>query len=197
VPDLRVHIHIHSIVPFYSQFFVQTMHRPGKVAQTEIAAKRQRINQRSAVITSEDFAQAIADVQGAKKLVGKKHSSKSMDVIKKRQRISSSSSSTSVSDAECVQHPHVGDYVLLKLITTGKKRQPAYYVGYVTSRNGADYKIQCMRRNGTASNAFYFPPESDISDFGKECIISVLHLSKENRGIYYFSDNLTQYQYLH
>jgi hypothetical protein len=91
-------------------------------------------------------------------------------------------------------HAAVNDYVLLKLQPQGShKLQPIFYVGFITFCNDEDFTIQCMRRHKISTNSFTFPDNADIHVYSRSQFVCVLNVCKENRGIYYFSDDLSPF----
>jgi hypothetical protein len=126
---------------------------------SEIAQKRRKINQNAAVITHENFTDAVAEIKNMR-VTGKRHCHSQqikINPVIRHEKISSSEGSDSCQPEEKNTRKS-GDFVVVKLVPKGKKIKPAYYVGYVSKVVGENYTIQSLLRYSSSScHEFIFP----------------------------------------
>jgi hypothetical protein len=162
------------------EFFMANFRRRAPPT-TEIAAKRRRIQQNAAVITHEEFTTLYDDI---------KQSSKKKVKVQTHQTATTSSDDDGIPDPKSFPRPQVDviadDYVIIKFLSKGKKRNPYFYVGHVVRQVESEFLVQCLRRHGSSCQQFVYPPRDDTHTYSLENIVCVLQPPKTFRNVYHF-----------
>ena len=185
------------------QFFMDNFSRSRcatSTPQSELAMKRQRIQQNAAVITHKDYTDALMDIQNLSSQKAAKGKTS-----KPPKPVSSDSSSGDESedenrDPQAVPHavsPELitpNAYVVVCFVPTKHNSHPVYYVASVIRQFGNLWEIQCMRRQGTSGNKYAFVSE-DFSNCESSDIMQILHAPKMVRCVYHFDiDDFSLYE---
>jgi hypothetical protein len=159
-----------------------------------VAAKRQKINRNSAVITHEMYLAAVAEVEGKKSKVVPAKRNPPVVI-----QSSSGAHNISTSSEKGADEPPLpikeGDFVVLRLEPKGRKKFSAvYYVGHVVCSSGQKmWRINCMRRHGDSYNEYIFPDAPDSDIYFTDEIVHILSSPKLSRSVHIFPDNLSVY----
>jgi hypothetical protein len=153
-----------------------------------LAQKRTRLNTYSAVITGDDYAKSLNEVEKLKKEQRKKPSALQLH-LKDHDTNTFSNQPQPIS---------LNSFVVLHLWPTLKKTaSPVFYVGQVVSEEPARmWRIKCMRRYRRAVNQFIFPDQDDIDTYSYDEVVKVLSVQQIVRSVYHFQeDELMEYSF--
>jgi hypothetical protein len=163
--------------------------------KTEVALKRRRLQNSSAVITHDEYISAAyggGPTNDQKERPVIFHTTEFEEVI-----IPDIPPSPISSVAIPVQFPrpvvNEEDFVLFRVVPTGKRRESVYFAGSVIKKLNTDLEIKCMRRKGISGARFVYPSADDIESYELKDVAMILDNPKIVRNVFNFPNDLSSY----